>query len=165
MVRLMKINKEISEKDFYTYIDSMKDLLSPQLWQNILFDCSKNEIFILWFLYRNKEVNMTEIAKYINVPLNTATGIISRMEKKSLVSRKRSVEDKRIVTICLDEDGNNQIEAILKEFMYYGKRVIESFADEEIELFFRMINKLIDIMKEEKNKEKPKPKIRKISID
>ena len=43
----MKINKEISEKDFYTYVDSMKDLLSPQLWQNVLFDCSKNEIFIL----------------------------------------------------------------------------------------------------------------------
>lgn len=165
MVRLMKINKEIFEKDFYSYIDSMKDLLSPQLWQNVLFDCSKNEIFILWFLYRNKEVNMTQIAQYINVPLNTATGIINRMEKKKLVSRTRSVEDKRIVTICLDTDGDEQIEAILKEFMYYGKRVIESFTDEEIELFFNMINKLMDIMKEERNKEKTKPKIRKISID
>ncbi|MGL6104851.1 MarR family winged helix-turn-helix transcriptional regulator [Romboutsia sp.] len=161
----MKINEERFEKDIFNYIEKIKNLLSPQIWQNILLDCSKNEIFVLWLLHINKEVNMTEIAKYINAPLNTATGIISRMEKKNLVLRQRSIEDKRIVTIKLGESGDEQIQAILKEFMYYGQRVIEAFSEEEIKLFFSMMNKLTDIMMEEREKEKTKSKIRKISID
>ena len=39
------------------------------------------------------QVNMTEIAEYIHVPLNTATGIINRMEKNGLIERTRSQED------------------------------------------------------------------------
>lgn len=161
----MKINEEIFEKHIFNYVEKIKNLLSTQMWQKVLLDCSKNEILILWLLYKNDEVNMTQIAQYINTPLNTATGIISRMEKKNLVCRQRSIEDKRIVTIKLCENGREHIQSTLKKIMYYGNKILESFSQEEIELFFRMMNKLTDIMSEERDKENTKSKIRKISID
>ncbi|SFR59429.1 DNA-binding transcriptional regulator, MarR family [Anaeromicropila populeti] len=161
----MQITSNEFENEIIQYVEKIKELVSLEMWQNILLDCSKNELFILWLLYRSKEVNMTQIAEYIKVPLNTATGIMNRMEKKNLVIRQRSKEDKRIVTICLSEMGENQIQDIMTKAMYYGARLVGDFTSEEINLLLRIMNKLIDIMKEEASKEISKKKIRKISID
>lgn len=161
----MKQNEKKFEEYIFQYVDQIKDLLSPQIWQNILLDCSKNEIFVLWLLYVEKEVNMTRIAEYIHVPLNTATGIIGRMEKRKLVVRQRSEEDKRIVTIKIGECGLEQIQLLLKEFMYYGQRVMEGFSKDELDIFFRMLNRFMEILKEERSRDEEKPKVRKIVIE
>jgi len=153
------------EQDIFKYVDRIKDLLSPEIWQNVLLDCSKNELFILWLLFRNKEVNMTQIAEYIHVPLNTATGIVGRMEKKNLICRERSQEDKRIVTIQMGERGGQQMQTVVSEFMYYGEKVVSAFSEEELNLIFRMMDKLTDIMKDERTKKNQNKKIKKISIE
>ena len=165
MVNRMNYNDERFEDYIFRYVDQIKEFLAPEIWQNLLMDCSKNEIFVLWLLYVEKEVNMTRIAEYINVPLNTATGIVSRMEKRKLVIRQRSEEDKRIVTIRLGECGMQQIQLLLKEFMYYGQKVMEGFTEEELNIFFRMLNRFMEILKEEHNKKQEKPKVRKIIIE
>lgn len=161
----MKSIAQNIEQEIYQFVDGIKDLLSSNLWNNLLMDCSKNEVLVLWLLYRQTEANMSQIADYIHVPLNTATGVISRMEKKKLVVRERSEEDKRIVTICLNEQGRAQIQAILQEFSFYAYQVSEEFSSEEIKLLFSMLHKLMNIMKRERKKEAEKKKVRKIAID
>lgn len=161
----MKLIAQNIEQEIYQFVDGIKDLLSSNLWNNLLMDCSKNEVLVLWLLYRQTEANMSQIADYIHVPLNTATGVISRMEKKKLVVRERSEEDKRIVTICLNEQGRAQIQAILQEFSFYAYQVSEEFSREEIKLLFSMLHKLMNIMKRERKKEAEKKKVRKIVID
>lgn len=161
----MKDNEKRFEDYMFQYVDEVKELLSPDVWQNILMDCTKNELFVLWLLYAEKEVNMTRIAEYIRVPLNTATGIIARMEKRGLVLRKRSEEDKRIVTISLGDAGQKQIQILFKEFLNYGMKVMEGFSREELDIFFRMLNRFIEILKEERKAIESKPKVRKINIE
>ena len=153
------------EQQIYQYVDQIKDLLSSELWENILLDCTKNEILVLWLLYQSKEVNMTQIADYIHAPLNTASGIITRMEKRKLVSRQRSQEDKRVVTITLGGKGEAQIQAIIKEVVFYGSKIMQSFSQEEIQIFTRMMDRVINIMKEEHMKDTVHTKVRKITIE
>ena len=93
----MKIDKNNLEDILFEYIDQIKVLISPETWENILLDCSKNELLILLLLYRRTNINMTQIAEYIEVPLNTATGIVARMEKKQMVCRERGKEDKELL--------------------------------------------------------------------
>lgn len=161
----MKITAMELEQEIYRFVDSMKDLLSPGIWENILLDCSKNEILVLWLLYRQKEANMSQIAEYIHVPLNTATGIIARMEKRGLVIRERSTEDKRIVTLQLAKQGMAQMQSVIHKFSCYGAQVYESFSQEEMELFYRMIQKLMEIMKQEMKADTERPRIKKIMIE
>ena len=153
------------EQQIYQYVDQIKDLLSSELWENILLDCTKNEILVLWLLYQSKEVNMTQIADYIHAPLNTASGIITRMEKRKLVSRQRSQDDKRVVTITLGGKGEAQIQAIIKEVVFYGSKIMQSFSQEEIQIFTRMMDRVISIMKEEHMKDTVHTKVRKITIE
>lgn len=165
----MKLNEQgISGETFQTiidYIEEVKELLSSDIWENIFLDCSKNEVLIFWLLYQRREVNMTEIAEYIHVPLNTATGIISRMETKELIVRTRSKEDKRVVLIGFSEKGMAQFQNLINEMMYYGMKIMSSFTREEMDLFYRMTTKVKEVLKQEKKKEEAPKKIRKIIIE
>ncbi len=156
---------ESFEQQIYQYIDRIKDLLSPEIWQNILLDCSKNEILILWLLYRQEEVNMTQIADYIHVPLNTATGVIARMEKKELVIRNRSAEDKRIVTIRMGSLGMKQMKAISGEFLYYGQLVMQEFSTDEIQLLMKFFDTVTRVLSQERKRETEGKKLKKIMIE
>ena len=161
-------NQEISQETFRAiadYIEEVKELLSSDIWENIFLDCSKNEVLIFWLLYQRREVNMTEIAEYIHVPLNTATGIISRMEKNELIVRTRSKEDKRVVLIGLSEKGMTQFQSLVNELMYYGMKVMSSFTKEEMNLFYKMTTKVKEILRQEKRKEDTPKKVRKIIIE
>lgn len=161
-------NQEISQETFRAiadYIEEVKELLSSDIWENIFLDCSKNEVLIFWLLYQRGEVNMTEIAEYIHVPLNTATGIISRMEKNELIVRTRSKEDKRVVLIGLSEKGMTQFQSLVNELMYYGMKVMSSFTKEEMNLFYKMTTKVKEILRQEKRKEDTPKKVRKIIIE
>lgn len=147
------------------YIEEVRELLSSDLWENIFLNCSKNEVFIFWLLYQKGAVNMTEIADYIHVPLNTATGIISRMEKSGLVVRTRSEEDKRVVNIGFSPKGIEQFEALIKELARYGVKVMASFTTEEMTLFYKMTSKIMEILRQENQKERAPRKVRKITIE
>ena len=163
----MQFNTQEMEKLLYEYIDRIKAVVSNELWENILVNSTKNEIFILLLLYRSHQVNMTQIAEYINVPLNTATGIVTRMEKKGWVRRERSPEDKRIVTIALDTQGKEHMQKILGEFIYYGGKVMEELTQAEMELLGSMFDKVVKVLKDSENQRKQpvgKNRIRKIEI-
>lgn len=108
---------------------------------------------------------MTEIAEYIHVPLNTATGIINRMEKNELIVRTRSKEDKRVVLIGFSEKGMAQFQKLINEMMYYGMKVMSSFTKEEMALFYKMATKVTEVLRQEKRKETAPKKVRKITIE
>ena len=87
------------------------------------------------------------------------------MEKKQLVNRNRSVEDKRIVTIQMGEQGRSQMQAIVKEVMYYGQLVMREFSPEEMKLLLKFFETTTRVLSEERKKEETEKKVRKIMIE
>lgn len=163
----MDVNK--IESIIFNYIDEFKVLFFPEQWSDIFLDYSKNEILALLFLYRKKDANMTEIAEYIIAPLNTATGVIARLEKKLMVERIRSIEDRRIVLITLTDAAHKVIDkekALITEYLIkiYGK-----LTEEEISSALSIYKKVLGVFREGKNllKEEaiPVKKLKKIIIE
>lgn len=164
----MKEQNQNLEDIIFQYIDKIKVLITPETWSNVLLDCSKNELFTLFFVYRKTEVNMSQIAEYIAVPLNTVTGIVSRMEKKKLLARQHSTEDKRVVTVRITKEGLQYIKEIINEILYYGQKVIECLSAEEFSMLFRIIDKIITVLEtvqKEKMQTIPEKKMKKILIE
>ncbi|MBP5282467.1 MAG: MarR family transcriptional regulator [Lachnospiraceae bacterium] len=158
----------ISQEAFQKIIDSVeeiKELLSSDLWNNIFLNCSKNEVLIFWLLFQKGEVNMSEIAEYIHVPLNTATGIVNRLEKNEMILRTRSKEDKRVVLIAFSEKGMAQFQNLMNELFGYGIKIMNALSQEEMDLFFKMLSKVKDVLREEKTEEVAQKKVRKITIE
>ncbi|MCJ7688894.1 MAG: MarR family transcriptional regulator [Clostridiaceae bacterium] len=129
----------------------------------------KNEILALLLLYRKRKANMTEIAEYIIAPLNTATGVISRLEKKLMVERIRSVEDRRIVLITLTETARSIIEMEKAIITKYFIKIYGTLTEDEISSALSIYKKVIGVFKESvnpiKEEEIPVRKVKKINIE
>lgn len=109
---------------------------------------------------------MSMIAEYIHVPLNTATGIVGRMEKKNLIARYHSIDDKRVVKVAITDDGTRHIGSILKEIMRYINVVMDRLSPEEIKMLFQTINKIVEALEETSQTEKvAEVKVKKIVIE
>ncbi len=139
------------ESIIFNYIDEFKFLLFPNQWSNAFLDYSKNEILALLFLYRNKTANMTEIAEYINAPLNTATGVVGRLEKKLMVERSRGNEDRRVVNIVLTEVAEDFINQEKKYIEYYFKEVYKVLTEEEKAAAVSIFSKVLTAFKHGKD--------------
>ena len=163
----MELNQNNLEETLFEYVEQFRVLIEPETWGNILAECSKNELWVLLLLYRKGESNMSQIAEYLNVPLNTATGIISRMENKKMVDRNRHPDDKRVVTIALSDGGRRQMAEIIKNFSYYGRRIMGVLTQDELKLLGRVLDKVLKLLQEEKQQgsQEPPKKIRKIVIE
>lgn len=154
------------EATLFDLIDQVKVIISQDVWENILLNCTKNEVFVLMLLYRQSDVNMTQIADYLNAPLNTTTGIVSRMEKKEMVKRIRSEQDKRVVTIELTAFGRKQMSDIMGMFLHYGQMVMTSLKAEEITLMSGVMSKIVALLQNTPvSQVETEKKIRKIAID
>lgn len=162
----MKLDINNLENSLFDLIDQVKVIISEDFWENILMNCTKNELFVLLLLYRKSDVNMTQIAEYIGAPLNTTTGIVGRMEKRDMVRRVRSEGDKRVVTIVLTDFGKKQVGDILGTFLQYGQMVISTLNAEELTLMSSVIGKVVGILQNNKlMSTTTEKKIRKIVIE
>lgn len=156
------------EAMMFKNIDAFKDIFFNNKLSNGFLEYSKNEVMALFLIYRRDNVNVSEVAEYINAPLNTATGVINRLEKKKIVERRRDTEDKRVVKIYLTDEGRKQIKEQVDCICKYIKRIYLSLDIDEINTLSSVMNKIFNILKEEKLEDistKKEKKIRRITIE
>lgn len=134
------------ESLIFSGIDNIKFILTPELWSRMFLDYTKNDILTLLFVHRSKSANMTEIADYINSPLNTVTGIVGRLEKKKMVERVRSEEDRRIINIVLTEAGNEFMEEEMSIIGGFVKEIFMVLSDDEKTAAMSIFNKVLTIL-------------------
>lgn len=162
-------NKSSIEEFIFEFIDQCKLLFFPEQWNYSFMDFSKNELFALLFVYRKGNANMTEIADYLGAPLNTATGIISRLEKRGVIKRERDLIDKRVVTIAISQEGMELLARELKTLGNYYLRFMETITEEEKLLLIKMVGKFLDIISQDLsdkvNSQEKSKKVRKIEIE
>ena len=63
------------------------------------------QLVILQEISRLGSVSVGEVAKNVSLSQGTVTGILERMEKRDLVTRQRSAQDKRRVMVEITESG------------------------------------------------------------
>ena len=119
------------EESWWDCLDAAKDAFATERWQGVLMDCSKNELLALVHAYRAGETTMSRIAEYVGVPLNTATGIANRLERRGLVERWRSEQDKRVVEVRITEQGKAQVAEVIQNIVDLMADLFEGLDDDE----------------------------------
>jgi MarR family transcriptional regulator, organic hydroperoxide resistance regulator len=158
------------ESFVFSSVDNFKFILSPEQWSRMFLDYSKNDILTLLFVHRYKKANMTEIAEYINGPLNTVTGVVGRLEKKKMVERIRDEEDRRIINIILTPEGKAFMEEEMSTIGGYIKEIFTILTEEEKAIAMSIFNKVLKILTRKNNNTsevevKTDKRIRKITIE
>jgi DNA-binding MarR family transcriptional regulator len=84
------------------------ELFNKELYKK--YSVSQPQLTCLLALQEYGPLQSSKLAKYMMVRPSTATGIVDRLEEKGLVSRQRSVLDRRVVTIELTDAGKSLAE-------------------------------------------------------
>ena len=85
----------------------------------------------LWVLWIWGEMESREFASAVGISRPTATGVLSTLQRRRFVRRKRAVEDGRIVLVSLTPSGRRTIEALFPRFNAEEAKVAAALTGEE----------------------------------
>jgi DNA-binding MarR family transcriptional regulator len=111
-----------------------------------LFELNFEAFYLLYYLRRRSSASMGEIAKELNIHISTASRAIDRLEKRSLVSRKKNPNDKRTTLVCLEPEGENMVNLSHDHSYELIKKNIEQFKLEDLEAFVKTAAAMGDLL-------------------
>lgn len=98
-----------------------------------VFDLTPVQYAVLYCLWENDKKSPKEIAERLKLENSTISGILERMEKKGLIKRMISKEDRRFIQIMLTEKGAALEEDVLATVDEVNEEVMSVFSKEECE--------------------------------
>jgi len=153
------------ESTFDSYLERFRVLLAPQTWQKLVMDLSKNDALALLRLHRVSETRMSDLADYLAVPLNTATGVVTRLERRGLVDRRHSADDKRVVVVALSAAGRTAVAGAIREGISVAQRVFEDLSEEQVGLLLGVVDRVLEVLTADARDAAPRRTTRRIAID
>ncbi|MDA9472295.1 MarR family winged helix-turn-helix transcriptional regulator [Enterococcus sp. 5H] len=101
---------------------------------------------VLNFIHRRNShqipVYQKDIEKEFDIRRSTATGVLQTMEKRMFIERKSCAEDNRLKSITLTDIGQQKVKENISKLKHFDDLLVEGITEEELALFFKMIEKL-----------------------
>ncbi|MBS7009618.1 MarR family winged helix-turn-helix transcriptional regulator [Anaerostipes sp.] len=97
------------------------------------YDVTPVQYGVMYCLWVKKKNSPKEIAEELKLENSTISGVLERMEKKGLIKRKVSKEDRRFVEIVLTDKGNDLEEPILDTVDEVNRIVLKDMGQQEQE--------------------------------
>ncbi len=106
---------------------------------------------IIGFIYENRDrdIFQRDIEKEFNIRRSTATNTLKLMEKNGLITRVSVESDARLKKIELTEKAYDFHHVICSCFKNLEKTLAEGISSAELEVFFSVLEKVNDNLKEE----------------
>ncbi len=105
-------------------------------------DISIPEYRMMTYLQEHGPTPMAKLALSIDVSQGWITSMVDRLEKKRMVRRTRSDEDRRIIKIEVMEPGLETIQRVRELHLQFVRRTLGKFTSEEQIQFKLLLNKL-----------------------
>lgn len=107
--------------------------------------------WILRYLYENreKEVFQKDIEKTFSIGRSTVTNLIQILEKKEYIRRETVERDARLKRVLLTEKGVKNNEMLKAMFDRMNDVLEKDISGEELEVFFRVCDKIRNNLKSE----------------
>ncbi|WP_201330007.1 MarR family winged helix-turn-helix transcriptional regulator [Lactobacillus nasalidis] len=103
---------------------------------------------VLQVLLEHDGEKARDIGRQCVMDKSTMTGLLKKMEARGLITRRVSNEDKRVVNIFLTEKGREKAKQVNAIGAKIDEQALSVLSDEEKEILFRLLNKVLDNMEE-----------------
>lgn len=98
---------------------------------------------VLEVLFNSKVISLKKISKELNVTGANITCVIDNLEKRELVVRIPSKEDRRMINAELTNKGRKIFQSIFPEYLDLLDETTTKLADNEKKEFIRLLDKLV----------------------
>jgi DNA-binding MarR family transcriptional regulator len=101
---------------------------------------------LLCRLFIQDGMTQTEIGEQLAIQGATVTNVLQRMEEAALVTRRRDMDDNRLVRVYLTDTGRQQERAITEQFLKLEGAVFEGIGDHDRVLLRRLLQQMLQNM-------------------
>ena len=107
-------------------------------------EITPTQMEILLYIFKNedKDIYQKDLENVLNLRRATVSGVLQTMEKNHLITRVTDIEDTRAKKIILNEETKNIFLRHLKQFEEIEKVIVDGISEEELEIFFEVIQKM-----------------------
>ncbi len=98
---------------------------------------------IMFMLAVGKCETASDIAREYGIDASAVTRLIDRLEKRGLLSRVRSEQDRRVVRLTLTEDGRAMAERVPAIFTRVLDKLLTGFLPEEVGFLKNMLRRVL----------------------
>jgi len=103
------------------------------------------EVAVLRCLDQAGQLKMSAIGDELSIPLSTSTYLIDKLEKRCLVTRVRSAEDRRAVHVELTSKGRQAATRIRNAQVALCEELLASFGATERVVLRRLLDQLMEV--------------------
>ena len=106
------------------------------------FDITEQQWRVLRVLWAHERVNSAELASMSLIPASSLVGIIDRLERKNLVSRRRSERDRRVVYVAASSSGRALEADVSRPVAAIHRRIRSAVSAEEWDCMIATLAKI-----------------------
>lgn len=105
-------------------------------------ELSMQELRLVEFLGNEGPRMMRELAEHLAVAVNSMTTITDGLEKKGLVRRQRSVEDRRVIRVELTDPGRESYKSLVELNLRWFRSMLSALTEDEQDVFMELFRKI-----------------------
>jgi MarR family transcriptional regulator, organic hydroperoxide resistance regulator len=99
----------------------------------------------LWVLWVWGEMESRDLAAAVGISRPTSTGVVTTLERRGLVQRKRNAADGRMVRVSLTESGRTRIEDLFPRFNAEEAAVTAHLSPQEQQAMAAMLRSMLRV--------------------
>lgn len=112
------------------------------------YDITPPQFEVLLTLWNEDGIVLSELGRRLSRDGPTITGIIDRMEKKKLVTRKRSMRDRRVIQVYLTPYAWEIKENLMRTQQEAGQDITNNFTEQDIRVLDEMLQRILSNIEE-----------------
>lgn len=97
----------------------------------------------MYYINEYDHISQRELAKLMCVKDSSIGRLIDRLERDGIVRRTRSLEDRRVITLSLTKDGQNQFDKLLPLGQAFNDQLIKGISEEDLETFENVLKRML----------------------
>ncbi len=137
----MTVERQIEDWELLAQVGQAYRALSDEFMDRIAMH--RAQATLLCQLYVHEGLTQSEIGDQLAVQGATITNIVQRMEEAGLVTRRRDLDDNRLVRVFLTDDGRQKERAITEQFLKLEGAVFEGISEQDRALLRRMLQQML----------------------
>jgi DNA-binding MarR family transcriptional regulator len=104
------------------------------------------QVWAIKVIAEHGNIRVSDLAKNMYLHPTTVVGIIDRLEKRGLVSRLRSQEDRRVVDVALTDEGRSLVESSPEVASNKITHGLESLSEPQLDIIYQGLDRLTHIL-------------------
>jgi DNA-binding MarR family transcriptional regulator len=104
----------------------------------------RSQAMVLCKLFVQDGMTQSEIAQQLSVQGATMTDMLQRMEESGLVSRRRDLDDNRLVRVYLTAAGHEKERFIIEQFLKLEAAIFAGFSESERAVLRQLLDRSLE---------------------